>query len=137
MMLASRKLRASSSGKVKLRLTCPADETSCKLSVRLKDGRRTFAFNSGTLAGGETGKVTLRLSSKGRKKLSPPREAEPEGRRDRPRRGGNRQEVEVLGDDPARGSGTPKRAAWSPGGRRAHAALGSARDVDRVETALL
>jgi hypothetical protein len=67
--LSSRKLRASTSGKVKLKLTCPGDETSCKLTVRLKDGRKTYALTSDTLSGGETSKLTLRLSSKARRKL--------------------------------------------------------------------
>jgi hypothetical protein len=68
--LSSRKLRASISGKVKLKLTCPDDETSCKLTVRLKDGRKTYALTSDTLSGGETSKLTLRLSSKARRKLA-------------------------------------------------------------------
>jgi hypothetical protein len=68
--LASRRLLASASGKVKLRLSCPADETSCKLVVRLKDGRKTIALNSATLSGGKTSKVTLRLTRKARRKLA-------------------------------------------------------------------
>lgn len=62
--------RASKSGAVSLRLGCPAGETRCRIGVALKLGRSTVATKTITVSGGETAKLTLRLSKAARRKLA-------------------------------------------------------------------
>ena len=54
-------VRVTPGGLVKLRLSCPADETLCRVTVRLKLGARTFARKTLTITGGKGRTFTFKL----------------------------------------------------------------------------
>jgi hypothetical protein len=62
--------RVSKSGAASLRVGCPSSETRCKIGVALKLGSSTVAKKTITVSGGETAKLTLRLSKAARRKLA-------------------------------------------------------------------
>jgi hypothetical protein len=62
--------RVSKTGKVTVRVGCPASETSCKIAVALKSGRTTLASKKVTVNGGKTANVSLRLSRAARRQLA-------------------------------------------------------------------
>ena len=57
-----RSARVSGNGKVKLRLSCPADETSCTVKVSLRRNGKTLAKKTLKIDGGDSRTVSLRLS---------------------------------------------------------------------------
>jgi hypothetical protein len=65
--------RVDSRGRVLLRFTCPADETSCTgtFQVRAKRGKKTITVGRGKfkVAGGKVVGVRIRLNAAGRKLL--------------------------------------------------------------------
>ena len=70
MSLAAKSLRASKSGTVSFRVKCPATETSCKITLKLKNGGKSAASKTVTVKGGKTKTVTLTLSSAAKKLLA-------------------------------------------------------------------
>jgi hypothetical protein len=60
--LAAKSLRASKSGTVSFRVKCPATETSCKITLKLKNGGKSAASKTVTVKGGKTVTLTLKLS---------------------------------------------------------------------------
>jgi hypothetical protein len=62
--------RVSNTGRLTVRLGCPASETSCKIAVALKSGKTTVASKTVTVNGGKTAKVSLRLSRAARRQLA-------------------------------------------------------------------
>jgi hypothetical protein len=61
--LAAKSLRASKSGTVSFRVKCPATETSCKITLKLKNGGKSAASKTVTVKGGKTVTLTLKLSN--------------------------------------------------------------------------
>ena len=57
-------------GKLRLLLTCPDDETRCKVALKLKWNRATVASKSGKINGGDSRYITLKLSNAAKKKLA-------------------------------------------------------------------
>ena len=53
-----------------LRLACPADEVSCRVDVRLKDGKRSAGRAGMTIAGGQKRTLAVTLSRKARERLA-------------------------------------------------------------------
>ena len=64
-----RRVRASRSGKVVLRATCPRGERRCRIDLRLRLGRKYVARRIVTVAGGRTVNVTLQLRRSARREL--------------------------------------------------------------------
>ena len=62
-------MRASGTGKVVLRVTCPRGEQRCGIDLRLRLGRRYLARQTVTVRGGQTVKVTLKLTRSARREL--------------------------------------------------------------------
>ena len=68
----SRTVRASRSGKVKLRVTCPPGESACAVTLRIrKDGRQIVSRRIVTIKPGATRTVTFRLTRSARARLGP------------------------------------------------------------------
>ena len=65
-----RTVRASRTGRVRLRVTCPRGERRCRTDVRLRLGRSVLARKTVTVAGGKTVKVSLRLTRSARRQLA-------------------------------------------------------------------
>jgi hypothetical protein len=63
-------VRASSSGIVRLRVTCPRGERRCRVRLRLRLHGRYVASTTLTLAGGRTRVFTLKLSRAARRELA-------------------------------------------------------------------
>ena len=53
--------RASRTGVVSVRMSCPADEVSCRVTVRLKHGRKSSRAKSMTILGGKQATLRLKL----------------------------------------------------------------------------
>jgi hypothetical protein len=68
--LGSRTLRVSKAGKVGVKLSCPAGEARCNVTVQLRLGRSTLARRSATISGGRSATVSLTLSKATRKRLA-------------------------------------------------------------------
>ena len=71
--LASTALTASATGRVKIRISCPAGEISCSGTVTLRTANATvlnIAKASFTVPGGHVKTITVRLSSRARKLLA-------------------------------------------------------------------
>jgi hypothetical protein len=66
--IAARSIRVSK--RAAIRLKCPADETKCTISVRLKYGRKTAGQKTVTVAGGKTVKANVLLSTAARTLLA-------------------------------------------------------------------
>jgi hypothetical protein len=66
--IGARSIRVSK--RAAIRLKCPADETKCTISVRLKYGRKTAGQKTVTAAGGQTVKAKVLLSSAARTRLA-------------------------------------------------------------------
>jgi hypothetical protein len=66
--IGARSIRVSK--RAAIRVTCPADETNCTISVRLKYGRKTAGKKTVTVAGGQTVKAKVLLSSAARTRLA-------------------------------------------------------------------
>ena len=60
----------SKRGKLRLLLTCPDDETRCKVALKLKWNRATVASKSGKINGGDSRYIALKLSNAAKKKLA-------------------------------------------------------------------
>jgi hypothetical protein len=67
--VSPRTVRASKTGTVKLRVTCPAGTRSCRVQLKLLLGKRTVATKTVTVAAGKTKTVTLKLSRAVRRDL--------------------------------------------------------------------
>jgi hypothetical protein len=67
--LAAKSLRASKKGAVSFNVGCPATETSCIVTLKLKNGAKTVASKTFTVKGGKTKTVTLVLNEATRKLL--------------------------------------------------------------------
>ena len=61
--------RASKKGTVSFRVGCPTTETSCKVTLQLKNGANTVARKTVTVKGGKTMTVTLQLTKATRQQL--------------------------------------------------------------------
>jgi hypothetical protein len=68
--IAKRTVRASRKGTVTLRLTCPRGEVSCRVDLSLRRAGRRLAHGIVTVAGGNTGTISLRLTQAARKQLA-------------------------------------------------------------------
>jgi hypothetical protein len=66
--IGARSIRVSK--RAAIRLKCPADETKCTISVRLKYGRKTAGQKTVTAVGGQTVKAKVLLSSAARTRLA-------------------------------------------------------------------
>jgi hypothetical protein len=69
-VISPRSVRVSSSGRVTLKVKCPAGETSCLVVLRLKLNGSTVAKTTTTIGGGRTVRVALTLSGAARAKLA-------------------------------------------------------------------
>jgi hypothetical protein len=67
--IVRRRVRASATGLVTLRVTCPRDEVRCRVDLRLRRGGRQLVGKTLTVAGGKTASVTLRLLRSDRLRL--------------------------------------------------------------------
>jgi hypothetical protein len=67
--VSPRTVRASKTGTVKLRVTCPAGARSCRVQLKLQLGKRIVATKTVTVAAGRTKTVTLKLSRAARRDL--------------------------------------------------------------------
>jgi hypothetical protein len=70
LVISPRSVRVSSTGRVTLKVKCPAGETSCLVTLRLKLNGSTVAKTTTTIGGGRTVRVALKLSSAARAKLA-------------------------------------------------------------------
>ena len=63
--------RVSRTGSATLRVACPASERSCRVDLKVLDGRRSVAPRKTlTIAGGKSARVVVRLSRAARRKLA-------------------------------------------------------------------
>jgi hypothetical protein len=60
--LVAKSLKASKKGTVSFTVGCPATEQSCKITLKLKNGKQTVASKTVNVEGGKTKTVTLRLN---------------------------------------------------------------------------
>jgi len=67
--LAPRRVRASESGRVRLRVLCPEEAGQCKVKLRLKADGRLLASRTLTVAGGETRSIRMKLRRSARRML--------------------------------------------------------------------
>jgi hypothetical protein len=65
-----KRVRASRSGRVALRIRCPRGEIRCTVRLQLKSGRRTVASARLAVAGGRTRTVRVRLTASARRTLA-------------------------------------------------------------------
>jgi hypothetical protein len=65
-----RRVRASRRGRVTLRVRCPRGERVCRVDLRLRRAGSTMARKRFQVAGGETRRVSLRLTRGARRKLA-------------------------------------------------------------------
>jgi hypothetical protein len=66
----TRSARASRTGLVTLRLSCPDDEVRCRVTVRLRHGRTSSARKAVTILGGKGARVRVRLPKAIRSRLA-------------------------------------------------------------------
>ena len=64
-----RSVKVNSKGRFKVRLRCPSSETRCRIALKVRYRGKTVASKNVTVDGGDTARVTLRLSRTGRKAL--------------------------------------------------------------------
>jgi hypothetical protein len=67
---ARRVVRASKRGTIKLAVRCPWSKRRCRITVKLRAGRKTIARKTVTVKGRKTVKATLRLPRATRRKLA-------------------------------------------------------------------
>jgi hypothetical protein len=67
--LVARSLKASKKGTVTFTVGCPATETSCQITLKLKNGKKTVASKTVTVKGGKTKPVALQLNKATRRLL--------------------------------------------------------------------
>jgi hypothetical protein len=67
--LVAKSLKASKKGAVSFTVGCPATETTCKITLKLKNGAKTVASKTVTVKGGKTKTVTLQLNKATRQQL--------------------------------------------------------------------
>jgi len=67
--LAPRRVRASKSGTVRLRVRCPNEAGRCKVKLRLRANARLLASRTLTIAGGKTKSIRLKLRRSARRML--------------------------------------------------------------------
>jgi uncharacterized cupredoxin-like copper-binding protein len=67
--VVAKSLRASKRGTVSFRVKCPATEKSCKITLKLMNGKKVAAKKTVTVAGGKSATVTLQLAKAIRKQL--------------------------------------------------------------------
>jgi hypothetical protein len=68
--IAKRTLRASATGVVTLRVSCPRTEITCRVTVRLERAGHLLARRTVTVAGGKRANVSLQMSKNGRVSLA-------------------------------------------------------------------
>jgi hypothetical protein len=68
--ISKRTVRASRSGKVTVRVSCPRSALHCQVSLVLRRGGRSLAHRLVTVGGGKTARVTVRLTRAARKQLA-------------------------------------------------------------------
>jgi hypothetical protein len=68
--VVAKSLKASKKGAVSFTVGCPATEQSCKITVRLKNGKKTAASKTVNVKGGKSKTVTLTLDPATRKLLA-------------------------------------------------------------------
>jgi hypothetical protein len=68
--VVARSLKVSKTGTVSFRVGCPKTETSCKIQLQLKNGKKVAAKKTVTVKGGKTVTVTLQLTKATRLALS-------------------------------------------------------------------
>jgi hypothetical protein len=68
--VVAKSLKASKKGAVSFTVGCPATEQSCKITVRLKNGKKTAASKTVNVKGGKSKTVTLTLDTATRKLLA-------------------------------------------------------------------
>jgi hypothetical protein len=64
-----RSVRASGAGVVKLRVACPRSARTCRITLRLRLGRRNLATKTATVGGGHAKTLALKLSASARRDL--------------------------------------------------------------------
>jgi hypothetical protein len=67
--LVAKSLRASKKGAVSFTVGCPATESTCKITLKLKNGAKTVASKTVTVKGGKSKTVTLQLNKATRQQL--------------------------------------------------------------------
>jgi hypothetical protein len=67
--LIAKSLKASKKGTVSFTVGCPATESTCKVTLKLKNGAKTVASKTVTVKGGKTKTVTLQLNKATRQQL--------------------------------------------------------------------
>ena len=67
--LVAKSLKASKKGAVSFTVGCPATESTCQITLKLKNGTRTVASKTVTVKGGKTKTVTLQLNKGTRQQL--------------------------------------------------------------------
>ncbi len=67
--LVAKSLKASKKGAVSFIVRCPATETTCKITLKLKNGAKTVASKTVTVKGGKSKRVTLQLNKATRRQL--------------------------------------------------------------------
>jgi hypothetical protein len=72
-----RSVFVSPQGRFTVRLTCPRDEATCRIALRVRYRGRTAAFKRVTVDGGDTERVTLRLRRYARRALTVRRRLRP------------------------------------------------------------
>jgi hypothetical protein len=68
--ISKRTVRASRSGVVRVRVSCPRSVRHCQVSLALRRGKRRLAHRSVTIGGGKTAKVALHLTHAARRQLA-------------------------------------------------------------------
>ena len=69
MTLVAKSLKASKKGAVSFTVGCPATESTCQITLKLKNGAKTVASKTVTVKGGKTKTVTLQLNKATRQQL--------------------------------------------------------------------
>jgi hypothetical protein len=69
-IIRPRRARVSTNGSVSLRVSCPAGESTCRVQLRLRLGRRYVATRTLSMAGGTTRSFRLKLSRYARRQLA-------------------------------------------------------------------
>ena len=67
--LVAKSLKASKKGAVSFTVGCPATESTCQITLKLKNGTRTVASKTVTVKGGKTKTMTLQLNKATRQQL--------------------------------------------------------------------
>jgi hypothetical protein len=67
--LVAKSLKASKKGTVSFTVGCPATESTCQITLKLKNGAKTVASKTVTVKGGKSKTVTLQLNKATRSQL--------------------------------------------------------------------